>query len=55
MPKAHREHGVLSKNGQNRAYAGAWIETDRVAARFGCALTPHCPQGPMTWTSRMRC
>ena len=37
MPKAHREPGVLSKNGQNRAYAGAWIETDRVAARFGCA------------------
>jgi hypothetical protein len=46
---------VMTKNGQNPAYTGARFGADRVAARYGCALTPQCPKSPMTRTSSMRC
>jgi hypothetical protein len=45
----------MTKNGQNPAYTGARFGADRVAARYGCALTPQCPKSPMTRTSSMRC
>jgi ribose transport system substrate-binding protein len=37
---------MLTKNSQNPAYAGARVGADRVAARFGCALTHAVPEKP---------
>jgi ribose transport system substrate-binding protein len=37
---------VMTKNGQNPAYTGSRIGADRVAARYGCALTHAVPEKP---------
>jgi ribose transport system substrate-binding protein len=48
MPAATRrlQLAMITKNKQNPAYAGARLGADRVAARYGCALTHHAPDKP---------
>lgn len=57
MPASARTRRVvaMTKNHQNPAYSGARTVADRVAARFGCALTDAVPERPMRWTSSIDC
>jgi len=57
MPaSAHRRRlVVMTKNGQNPAYAGARSGAHRVARDLAAPSPTRCPKSPMTWTSSMHC